>query len=121
MKKKKIIGEVNIVSELAQERGKTLANFYDKMLLDSFMQSGLAGDFGLIKYRKQRVPIYLTIKIPIFEKHYCYDNYDDDDSGSAGYLMNFKAIKLFKIGSRIEKVPYYPNKTLRFRRYGKLI
>lgn len=121
--KNKTIGEINIVSKLAQERAKAIGDFYDKALLDNLKTH--FPFFAGAKYRKQRVPIYLKIKIPVLEKHSCGYDYDDYPVSKNGYFLTFRKIKLFKIGSRIEKVEYYPKKkipggTSKFRRYSQL-
>jgi len=86
-----------------------VAKFYDSLLMDSFTKP-ISG----IKYKKKKVPTYLTIKVPLIKRHECSDD---------GWLIYLKEIRLFKIGSHFEKVPYYPKtkgKVITFKRYSPL-
>lgn len=93
--------------------------YYDKML------ANMAASFaGQLKYRNKRVPVYLKVRLPWVEKHYCGDDWDDDFS-IEGYLLVWKEFSLFKIGSKIDRVPYVPKRkakggTLTFARYNPL-
>lgn len=53
-------------------------------------------------YRNKKVPVYLTIKYPMIEKYF-----DDEYGKFVGYLIVIKEIKLFRIGTKVEKVPVY--------------
>jgi hypothetical protein len=76
--------------------------FYDKKFLDSARSIVSMGE---MKYRNQRVSTYLKIKLPVIERHECCD--DDGEIIESGLMFKIREIKLFRIGSHIEKVPYW--------------
>lgn len=105
------------MAELVDQLRETMSKYYDSVFINSALQS-LSG----VKYRKTRVPTYLTIKVPSIKRHVC--SYDGDAESYGGWILTFREIKLFKIGSHIEEVPCYkkPKKgqTIKFKRYAPL-
>lgn len=118
-KSKKTTGEVDVRKEVAERLGEATANYFDRMAMDMLMLPSLLFSG---KYRNQRVPKYLRIRIPVIERHYCYN--DDGDSGGSGLLLTTREIRLFKIGTEIIKVPVMRNfkkgETITFKRYSTL-
>lgn len=115
----KTIGEIPIMNKEARERmealQKPLADFYDKAILKALVKG--MSLFCTGKFRNKRVPKYLKIKIPVIEKHFCEDM---DDSG---FFITIKEIPLFRIGTKVIKVPVrrkLKGKKIRFRRYSKV-
>ncbi len=107
-------------------KNSPLETYYSKKYLElastNFFPSHILGE--IIGYRKVKVPTYLTIKVPMVEKHYDSD-YDYEDDEFRGWLISFKEVKLFKIGHKIEEVPIYKKRkpgsvTIKFKRYSKL-
>lgn len=105
-KKGNDLGIKDPISDIVSDLSQQLAEYYDRKLLESVF-----GKSGLIKYRSQRVPTYLQIKIPTIERHECYC---DGELVERGWLITTRWVKLFRIGSHIEKVPYYPKHSVRF-------
>jgi hypothetical protein len=122
---KKTLGELNLKASV--KRQNNVANFYQEsfLRLANDMNSLLFLNRGkFLGYRKVRVPVYLTIPIPIIEKHYEYGDFGESCE-LEGLLITIKWIRLFKIWSKIEKVPRYKKLTnkgskITFRRYKSL-
>jgi hypothetical protein len=109
----------NMKNQIDEEMNK----FYDSVLLDALLAP--SPFLGEPRYRKERVPVYLKIKVPVIHKHTCYNDYEEYDDEPIGWLISFKEVKLFKIGSKIEEVPYWPKRkttgeTIKFKRYEPL-
>jgi hypothetical protein len=122
MKKK-----IDIVKFMAGDMGN---KFYDEALLNA-TQSNLTitNRFlgKIIGYKKVKVPVWETEKIPYIEKYYGECN-DDGEYGNEleGYLIKFKEKKIKKIGYKWVKKPIFEkreiyNKPIKFKRYGELI
>jgi len=112
MKKQK-----DIVEDITEQVGSALSNFYDKMLLDAYTNTNLLlGE--VVGYRNVKRPKYLEISLPHIEKHYDYD-YGEDD----GYLLTFRRVRLFRIGTETVSEPIYKKRKgsfIRFPRYNKI-
>lgn len=114
--------EINDHEEHIKLYSEAVGNYYDSMLMSTLLDNHFIGE---PKYRKERVPIYLKIKVPVIHKHTCSSDYDDYDEEPSGWLISFREVKLFKIGSKIEEVPYWPKRkptgqTVTFKRYTPL-
>jgi hypothetical protein len=75
---KKTLGELNLKASV--KRQNNVANFYQEsfLRLANDMNSLLFLNRGkFLGYRKVRVPVYLTIPIPIIEKHYEYGDFGE--------------------------------------------
>ena len=121
---KKTLGELNL--EASVKRQSKASNIYDQEFLRvaSFLANLFLNQGELIGYRKVRVPIYLSIPVPVIEKHYEYGDFGESCE-LEGLLITIKWIRLFKIWSKIEKVPRYKKLTnkgskITFRRYKPL-
>lgn len=117
--------KINLIEEYSKNASNILANYYDKALLDSITGSTSLEDslFGkVIGYKKVKVPKYLIIKIPIIEKDYNNDS-EYGDGSFRGYLISFREVKLFRIGTTIESKPIrkkVTGKTIKWKRYSNL-
>jgi len=95
-----------------------LANFYSEQTLkfSENIDQFILGD--LIGYKKVKAPRYFKIIIPTISRYY-----DEDFCQFVGYLIRFKEIRLFKIGTEIVEVPVYKKregKAIKFRRYSPI-
>ena len=125
MKKKKTEAVIDVARETADMLGTALANFYDRMWMDSASANFMSPWGKIVGYRKVRVPVYLEVTVPVIERHYS----DDDDYGSGEYeglLISTRKIRLFRIGTKIEKEPIYEKpkgkgSTMKFKRYSSLL
>lgn len=116
--------KTNLVEEYSKNAGNIMANYYDSILLNQMRTSPLEDSlFGkVIGYKKVKVPKYLIIKLPIIEKDYNTDS-EYGDGSFRGYLISFREVKLFRIGTTIEKQPIrrkITGKTVKWKRYGDL-
>ena len=109
----------DILKETAEKLGEAVANFYDRALMDAITAPSM---FFTGKYRNQRVPKYLRIKVPVIERHDCCD--EDGGCYQSGWLITTKEIQLFRIGTKVIKVPvmrkFKKGETIKFKRYGNL-
>lgn len=114
MKQKRTIGGIKVCKEVS-ERLSVLSKFYDKMLVESILNSGM-GLFYTGKFRNKRVPKYLKIRIPVIRKHFCEGVFE------SGLFLTTKEITLFKIGTEVIKVPvkrkFKKGEKIRFKRYS---
>lgn len=116
------MAKIDIVKEYSKYAGNALANYYDSLLLNQMQGSPLEDSlFGkIIGYKNIKVPKYLTIKIPVIEKDYDFDS-EYGDGSFRGYLISFREIKLFRIGTKIERMPIRrkaTGKSISWRRYN---
>ncbi len=108
----------DILKDTAEKVADALHNFYDQRLLDRTMNttttSLLLGE--VVGYRKVKRPKYLWVTLPQIEKHY-----DTEYNEFEGYLLTFRRVRLFRIGTKMVSEPIYKKKTgstIRFVRYG---
>src|SRR3990167_4956034 len=124
MKKKKT---VDIASIIAERLAKRLANFYDRTLLERASTNFFSLCGKIVGYRKVKVPVYLEVTVPVIERHYSDgDDYGESGGEYEGLLISTKKIRLFRIGTKIEKEPIYEKPkgkgpTLKFKRYSSLL
>lgn len=108
--------EVDLIKESVERHAKAAGDYYDRAMLKMF-KSGMSL-FYTGKFRNKRVPRYLRIKIPVIDRHYCYED------GESGWLITTKEIKLFRIGTEVVKVPvmrkFKKGETMKFRRHSTL-
>lgn len=115
---------IDSTKKLIEYMESTLGNYYDRTMMNVVLNQNSFFHFGkIIGYKNVKEPIYFTIKVPIIEKHYNYDecgDYEEED----GFLITTKEIKLFKIGTKIVKKPIYEERKdrgmIKFRRYSPL-
>lgn len=88
------------MEKTANRMAKTCANFYDKALVDRLMAGTSLFYSG--KFRNKRVPKYLWLTIPVIERHFDYE-YGDYE----GLIITTRKIRLFKIGTKVIKVPVW--------------
>ena len=77
------------------------------MVADSILQQSQLDEFAfgkIVGYRDIKVPVYLRIKVPVIVKHYCEDS-EYGQSEFMGWLISFREVSLFRIGTKIEKEP----------------
>ena len=95
------------MSETYEKTVKELGRVYNQMAMNMLTSWGKTDELfngEIIGYRKVKVPRYFRIKIPVISK--AYD--DDSEYGTGefeGWLISFKEISLFRIGTDIEKRP----------------
>lgn len=108
---------------VAKRLGEEMGNLYDQILINTLTHANQLDEmvFGKITgYKTVKAPRYLTIKIPDISKQYD----DDSEYGTGefeGFLISFKEIKLFRIGTKTEKQPIRKKpkgQTVSFSRYN---
>ncbi len=116
----KTIGEVPITNKKARERMKAMqkpfSEYCDKIVLKRLFNKGMSL-FCTGKFRNKRVPKYFKIRVPVIRKYFC------EDTDENGLLITTKEISLFRIGTKVIKVPVIrklKGKKIRFRRFGAL-
>jgi len=117
--------ETNVAEKVFSAMNEELNNIYDQELLNVMTRPlSFNHHLKIIRYKKVKVPRYLTIKFPVIERWTDYDGeYSFGDL--QGWIIHFKKFNLFKIGTKIEEEPVYeklkPSKaTIKFRRYSPL-
>lgn len=115
----------NIILQKTEEVGNQMASLYDQMLMNALKHANDLDEmmFGkIIRYRNVKVPKYLTVKIPVISRD--YDNDSEYGDGSfRGLLISTREVKLFRIGTAIERQPVRKKstgKTIKWERYSPL-
>lgn len=75
---------------------KNTEKYYDELLMKLYPSTHLREIYG---YRTVKQPKYLYVTLPVIEKHL------DIDSDFEGYLLTFRKVKLFRIGTEKVKMP----------------
>lgn len=108
--------KINMNEELIDNIARTTGKYFDKKIMEALTYSPLGET--IVGYRKIKEPVFLKIKIPVIAK-----DYDIEFGDFRGYLISFKEVNLFKIGSKMVEKPIYKKtkpKVIKFKRYSPL-
>lgn len=106
--------------------GYFIPKLWEKVILENMEKNNLLLEQTIgkiIGYKKVKVAVWETEKIPYIEEYYGEGNYDGEYNDELeGYLIRFKEKKIRKIGYKWEEEPIYekPKNTgevIKFKRY----